>query len=95
MRGIKDIINEWDMPTISCVIYQSPYRELIDLIQMLPEEKILPTRLFHNQRLKTFLQELYYHFTIEEIDGVLCEIIRQGGKYPIEGDVVSYLNILY
>jgi hypothetical protein len=75
---IKSIVYEWDMPTITYLLYQTKIGDMMNTIETLVKKKkiIFPPDLFYSSDGKMLLEELIKNYSIEEIDEVIIDYIE-------------------
>jgi len=84
---IKDIVDEWDMPTITYLLDQTEIGNMTNTIKKLVKKKkiIFPPDLFYSSDGKILLEELIKHYSICEIDEVIIDYIgyiADDAKFP-------------
>ena len=77
LQVIKDIVYEWDMPTITYLLDQTKIGNMTNTIETLVKKKkiIFPPDLFYSSDGKMLLEELITFYSICEIDEVLIDYI--------------------
>jgi len=75
---IKDIVYEWDTPSITYLLDQTNIGDMRNTIETLVKNKkiIFPPELFYSNDSKMLLEELIKNYSIQEIDEVIIDYIE-------------------
>jgi hypothetical protein len=92
---IEDIVNEWDTPQISIILFQSKTgNDMRNVIEKLVRDKkhVFPPDLFFSSDAKMLLEELIKKYSIPDIDEVIINYIKyidEDAKLPTNKDYYS------
>jgi hypothetical protein len=93
---LKNIVENWEDPYISTLLYQSEtYRPFMEFIEKLIEKgkAISNSQLFFNTKYKELLNKLFEKYGLEKVDEVMTNIVKDLGGRSIKDLDTYYKNL--